>query len=145
MPLEDARSDRLDGDTVGDVARLGLAAELLSERLEPVGAAGEQDAEVAPRGQQAGDLDADARRGPRDNRDLAHVEQAIAVGGPGETAAMPARRARRRDSSLRSSADFVGSGVLGDHADRNHYQRSLRPWLAPPIARSGEHRTAETS
>ena len=75
MSLEDAGGDGLDGAAVGDVARLGLAAELLGERLEPVGPAGEQDAEVAPRCEQAGDLDADPRRGPRDDRDPAHEDR----------------------------------------------------------------------
>ena len=61
MPFEHARGDGVDCGAVGDVARLGLAADLLRERLEPVGAAGEQDAEVAARREQAGDLDADTR------------------------------------------------------------------------------------
>jgi len=46
---------------------------------------------------------------------------------------MPARRAERRDSSRRSSADFVGCSVLG-RADRNRYRRSQRPCLATTIA-----------
>ena len=75
MPLEHARGDGLDGGAVGDVARLGFAAELLRERLESIGAAREEDAEVAPRREQAGDLDADARGGARDDRDPAHVER----------------------------------------------------------------------
>ena len=75
MPLEHARGDGLDGGAVGDVAGLGLAAELLRERLEAIGAAGEQDAEVAAGREQAGDLGADARRGARDDRDPAHAKR----------------------------------------------------------------------
>ena len=75
VPLEHTRGDRLDGGTVGDVAWLGLAAQLLRERLESIGAAREQDAEVAPRREQAGDLDADARGGARDDSDPAHAKR----------------------------------------------------------------------
>src|SRR5262249_57420896 len=62
--------------------RLGRAAELLRERLEALGAAGDQDAEVAARGKQARDLHADARGGASDDRDLAHAGQAISLGSP---------------------------------------------------------------
>ena len=75
MPLEHARGDGLDGGAVGDVARLGLAAELLGERLEAVGASREQDAEVAAGREQARDLGADARRGARDDRDPCPAER----------------------------------------------------------------------
>ena len=75
VPLEHSCGDGLDGGAVGDVARLSLAAQLLRERLESIGAAREQDAEVAPRREQAGDLDADARGGARDNRDPTHVNR----------------------------------------------------------------------
>src|SRR5205085_4836386 len=67
----------LDGGAVGDIARLGLAADLLRQRLETSGSPGEQDAEVAAAGEQAGDLGADARGGARDDREPAHGGQAI--------------------------------------------------------------------
>ena len=75
VPLEHTRGNGVDGGAIGDVAGLGLATELLGERLEPIGAAGEQDAKVAPRCEQAGNLGADARGGARDDRDPAHEER----------------------------------------------------------------------
>src|SRR5207247_11096265 len=55
MPLAHHRSDALDGLPVADVAELVLAPELLGERAQPVLAPGEEDAEVAARGEGAGD------------------------------------------------------------------------------------------
>ena len=80
VPLEHARGDGLDGGAVGDIARLRLAAQLLGERLEAVGASREQDAEVAARREQARDLGADARRGARDDSDPAHAREATPLG-----------------------------------------------------------------
>jgi hypothetical protein len=72
VPLEHTRGNGVDSGSIGDVAGLGLASELLGELLEAIGTAGEQDAEVAARSEQACDLHADARRGARDDRDPAH-------------------------------------------------------------------------
>src|SRR5207248_8657411 len=70
------RHTRSYGDWSSDVCSSYL------ERLESFGAAGEQDAQVAPRGEQACDLHPDARGGASDDRDPAHAEEAISVGGP---------------------------------------------------------------
>jgi hypothetical protein len=47
VPLTDARCGRLDLGAVGDVADLGLGAELGGDPLQPLGAAREQDAAPA--------------------------------------------------------------------------------------------------
>ena len=60
MALEDPGSDSFDRGSIGDVARLGLAADLLRDRLKPLGAPGDQDTEVAARREHAGDRSADA-------------------------------------------------------------------------------------
>ncbi len=72
VAFEDARGKRLDGSPVADVARLGLAACLLGQRAQPVGAAGDEDAVPAPGGEQACGRLADPRRGTRDHGDALH-------------------------------------------------------------------------
>ena len=52
VPLGDAGSGRLDLRAVGDVADLGLGAELACDTLQPLGSAGEEDAAPAARGQE---------------------------------------------------------------------------------------------
>jgi hypothetical protein len=52
MSLRDARSGGLDLGAVGDVAGLGLAADLRRDSLEPLGPAGEEDAAPAAGGQE---------------------------------------------------------------------------------------------
>jgi hypothetical protein len=62
MARRDARGHLLDLRAVADVARLGLGADLRSERLEPLLPAREEDAAPAAAGEQAGDGGADAAR-----------------------------------------------------------------------------------
>jgi hypothetical protein len=143
VPLEHTRGNGVDSGAIGDVAGLGLASELLGERLETIGTAGEQDAEVAARCEQACDLHADARRGAGDNRDPAH-EKRLSLGGPGETvagrsaaldAATP-RFARRPTSSAAASSVAPIGTTIGAPC----VLASQRP-----SQRSDEHRPTETS
>ncbi len=51
MPLENARGYCLDCRAIGDVARLGFAAELLGQLAQAVGAPREEDAAIAAGGE----------------------------------------------------------------------------------------------
>ena len=86
MPLEDSRRGAVDGLTVGDVAELVLAADLLRERAQPVLAPREQHAVPAAPREEPGDLRADAGRRSRYDRYPRHMRTAL------ETRSRMARR-----------------------------------------------------
>ena len=81
MPLHDRRCGTLDGGSVGDVADLVLAAELLREGPEPVLPPGEEDAAKAAACKLARDRGADAARRAGDDGYLQSrtVSRALAV------------------------------------------------------------------
>ena len=72
MPLEDARSEGLDGRTVSDVARLGFATYRLGQRSQPIFAAGDEDAMPSPGGEQPCRRLADPGGRTCDDRDPLH-------------------------------------------------------------------------
>ena len=72
MTLEDARSERLDGGAVADVARLGFATYRLGQRSQPVFAAGDEDAVPSPGGDEPCRRLADPRGRTCDDRDPLH-------------------------------------------------------------------------
>ena len=73
MAGEDPLAERLHRLAVADVAPLDLAADLVGERAKSLLATGDEDARPALRGEQPRRLLADARRGPRYDRDALNV------------------------------------------------------------------------
>ena len=69
MPLADPRRGRLDLGAVGDVADLGLGADLGGDPLQPLGAAREEDAAPAALGQEPRGGGADPARPSGDDGD----------------------------------------------------------------------------
>ena len=69
MPLCDPGGDFVHLRAVGDVARLGLRADLGRHLLEPLGSAGDEHAVPASRGEKAGGRGSDSARPSRDDGD----------------------------------------------------------------------------
>src|SRR4029453_14041317 len=69
MSLRDPGGDLVHLRAVGDVARLGLRADLCRHLLEPLGSAGDEAAVPASRGEKAGGRSSDSARSSRDDGD----------------------------------------------------------------------------
>ena len=130
VTLEDACRERLDGRAVADVARLRLAAGLLGQRLQPVFAAGDEDAVPAARREQARGRLADPGGRTCDDRDALHGANVTQMPSAQSVSPQPTLRALRYSAPSRFETVRRSSPSV--------VQRSSTTW---PWRRSGRRRT----